>query len=102
MHSQCDAQSLAIDAGQPAQELLVDADGQWQAVTEDREGLLQFLQELAGVVAGTGLAVAVVMSSGAEKGKAALSSGPAERPDLQCAGVPAIRSLPGVPPGGQK
>jgi hypothetical protein len=52
--------------------------------------------------AGTGLAVAVVMSSGAEKGKAALSSGPAARPDLQCAGVPAIRSLPGVPPGGQK
>jgi hypothetical protein len=50
MHPQCDTQSLAIDAGQPAQELLVNADGQWQAVTEDRKGLLQLLQELAGVV----------------------------------------------------
>jgi hypothetical protein len=43
------AQRLAIEAGQPGQELLVDADGQRQAVTEDREGLLQFFQQLPGV-----------------------------------------------------
>jgi hypothetical protein len=37
MDAECDAQRLAVDAGQPGQELLVDADGQWQAVAEDRE-----------------------------------------------------------------